>query len=117
MRTRSALFVLALLIALPVWAATQAPDVTTAPSATLDAPEPAAADAVSPELAATVVSTEAFLDGLSQEADARAAGWSLPSCQAYNGTYCASGSSYFRCQHTPSEPGICICQNNTWHCA
>jgi hypothetical protein len=42
---------------------------------------------------------------------------SLPSCSAYNGTYCSTPTTKVRCLWAPYEPGLCVCQySHVWLC-
>lgn len=41
----------------------------------------------------------------------------FPSCWQVDGSYCSNPGSWTRCQWTPYEPEICVCQSNhTWQC-
>jgi len=103
MRTRSALFVLALLIALPVWAATQ--------PAGVEKPAVASADQTQSQDVRVERSLKAFFDELSPS--------SVPHCPcaSLDGLSCTVGSGGKLCWRNSYEPGFCPCIEGTYSCA
>jgi|GEM_PF-3449957 len=116
MRKTFVLLALLLIAALPLTAETAPPLSGEIPGVEIQSDQILSHESLSAEIAPETVNLESdvqideFLATLEPQPEQK----SLPYCGAIHGTPCSG--SYIRCQWTPYEPEICICDDGTFSC-